>query len=72
MDAFRPEQIKNFDPCELIGDCYLYSESSIDDECGPDDGPAIEGSLPFEVLGARYLESIRMGSQRRRMTVMLV
>lgn len=56
-----------FNECELVGDCYLHTDATVD--CGrpATEGPAVEGSLPFEVLGVRYLENVLP----RRQTVWL-
>ncbi|KAG6361116.1 hypothetical protein INS49_009340 [Diaporthe citri] len=41
---------------ELVGDCYLHADSTLDNRRPIEEEPAIEGSLPFGMLGARYLK----------------
>lgn len=56
-DVDHPEWMKTLKPdrYELIGDCYLYTNSALDGRTPTQEEPVVEGSLPFEVLGARYL-----------------
>lgn len=67
---FHPEWIKvlRSDGYELIGDCYLHTDSAIEENI-PAEEPIVEGSLPFEILGARYW---RKQGMPMRETVMLI
>lgn len=56
------------DQYELVGDCYLHTKDTLDNTGWIDEEPAVEGSLPFELLGVRYLDNV----SPKRETVMLV
>lgn len=43
------------DHFELIGDCYLHANGAPENRRPAEEEPAVEGSLPFELLGERYL-----------------
>lgn len=57
------------DRYELIGDCYLHTDGAGDHRKTTEKEPVVEGSLPFELLGARYLWE--RGTSIRK-TIMLV
>lgn len=42
------------DPHELIGDCYLHADRVLDERIPIEKQPVVKGSLPYELLGARY------------------
>lgn len=56
VDMRIPEWIKALksDPRELIGDCYLHTDRALDERIPTEEQPVVEGSLPYELLGARY------------------
>lgn len=58
-DADHPEWMENLklDRYELIGDCYLCTNSALDSGIPTEEEPVVAGSLPFELLGAKYLKS---------------
>lgn len=58
-----------FGQYELIGDCYLHTGATFNDRTSTDQEPVVEGSLPFEMLGARYWRETGLPS---RETVILV
>lgn len=46
------------DHCEMVGDCYLHTNATMDDRRTAEEEPAVGGSLPFELLGVEYLENV--------------
>lgn len=70
-DGNPPKWIKALesDRYELIGDCYLNTDGALDHGKTTKEELVLEGSLPFELLGARYW---RERGLPMRETVMLV
>lgn len=63
IDSKQPGQY------ELIGDCYLHTGAKINDRTSNEQELAVEGSLPFEMLGARYWKETGLAG---RETIILV
>lgn len=71
MDPNAPEWFRRLesDQNELIGDCYLHTDGTVDDRVPAQQESSLEGSLPFELLGARYLRTTGLSESK---TVLLV
>lgn len=60
LDGYHSEWVKDLasDHFELIGDCYVHPNGASENrELIEQEDSAIEGSLPFELLGGRYLRN---------------